>query len=356
MDWKALLRPEIRQMTAYAVDYKPVRIKLDANENPYPLPDRVRQKALAVLEKTEVHRYPDAEAHELKREVGRWIGVPEEMLLLGNGSDELIQMIATAFGKEGAYLLFPEPTFGMYQIAALTLGQRPHAVLLTENWELPLEAMLEAIRTVRPRIIFLSYPNNPTANCFDREVMERILQVSNGIVVIDEAYFPFSKKTFLPSLAHYEHLLILRTLSKIGMAGLRVGVLIGQPPLIQEINKIRAPYNLNVLSQAVAQVVLQEWAALELQIAQIIAERERTYSQLQTIPGLTTFPSEANFFLLRCAQGALKLWDYLVEQGILVRRYPNHPLLQDTLRVTVGQPTENDELCRCIRSFVRQHE
>jgi histidinol-phosphate aminotransferase len=351
MDWKALLRPEIARMSAYQVDQRVVRIKLDANESPYPLPEIVQQKVLALLEKTEIHRYPDAEARQLKRELGRWIGVPEEWLLLGNGSDELIQMIVMTFGKEDAYILFPDPTFVMYQMAALSLGQRPHAVPLTETWDLSRSAMLEAIQTVQPRIVFLSYPNNPTANCFQREAMEQVLRSSPGIVVIDEAYFPFSRKTFLPLLAQHENLLILRTLSKIGMAGLRVGVLIGQPVVINEINKIRTPYNLNVLSQLVAQVALQEWAVIEPQIAQIVTERERIYPQLQTIPGITVFPSEANFFLLRCAQGASKLWEYLVEQGILVRRYPGHPLLKDYLRVTVGQPTENDELCRCMRDY-----
>ncbi|RMF88802.1 MAG: histidinol-phosphate transaminase [Nitrospinota bacterium] len=354
MDWKTLIRPEIVQLKAYTVDRKGVRIRLNANESPYPLPESVRRRVLAALETTEFHRYPDPEAKALREVIGEWIGVAENALLLGNGSDELIQIIATTFGEEGGVVLFPEPTFEVYRIAALTLGERPYGIPLTDDWDLPFPEILEAIRRLHPRVIFLSYPNNPTGNCFTREKIEQILQESSGIVVLDEAYFPFSQKTFLPSLGQYDHLLILRTLSKIGMAGLRVGILIGHPALVAEINKVRAPYNVNALSQVAARVILEEWPLIEPQIAQIVAERDRLYRKLQTIPHLTVYPSEANFFLLQCARGGAALWEHLMAEGILVRRYPDHPMLKEMLRVTVGQPEENEVLCQAIHRFCSQ--
>jgi histidinol-phosphate aminotransferase len=303
------------------------------------------------LVEVEVHRYPDPEAEQLRQAIGRWIGVDPAMMLLGNGSEEVIQMLLMACGRPGGTVLMPAPTFSMYSIAAQVLDQRPLEVSLTQGWALDLPRLRAAMERGRPAVTFIATPNNPTANCFDAAAVHELITASPGVIVIDEAYHPFSGQTFLPLLKTHPHLVILRTFSKIGLAGLRVGMLLANPELVAQINKVRPPYNLNAYSQVAAQVVIAHWASIAPQLEEILHERQRLSDRLASLPGLTVYPSDANFLLVHFAMGGAKIWEALGAQGILVRRYGDAYGLRDCLRITVGTPAENDRLLTALQAI-----
>lgn len=347
-----LVKSAVTKLQAYDPHKRPGDVKLDANEHPFALPAAVKEAVLRALAEIPINRYPDPEADGLRRTLAKRLGVMPDMLLLGNGSDELVQMVLMACGAPGAVVLTPTPTFSMYCLGALMLDQRAVEIPLTSDWGLDLPQMLAAIERERPRVTFLATPNNPTANCFDRAAVRQLIEAAPGVIVIDEAYHEFSGQTVLPLLKTFPHLMVFRTLSKVGMAGLRVGILVGDPELVREVNKVRLPYNLNVYSQVAAEVVLQHWEMMAPAFQTIIRERERLRERLGRIPGVTVFPSQANFLLARIAPGGAKVWEALGEQGILVRHFPGAPALQDCLRITVGTPAENELLTSALQAIV----
>jgi histidinol-phosphate aminotransferase len=266
----------------------------------------------------------------------------------------VIQLLLTACGHAAGTVLMPAPTFSMYRIAAQALDQRPVEVPLTQEWRLDMPRMLEAVAREQPGVIFIATPNNPTANCFPDAQVRELIEAAPGVIVIDEAYHPFSRQTFLPLLEAHPHLVILRTLSKIGMAGLRVGIMVANPQLVQQINKVRAPYNLNAYSQGAAEAILQHWEGMAPYLQEIVRERERLREHLSRLPGLTVYPSDANFLLPRFASGGAKVWEALGAQGILVRRYGESAGLKDCLRITVGTPIENDLLIAALQGIIAE--
>lgn len=344
-----LIRDEVKKLKAYEAPEIPCRIKLDAQENPYPLSENLRNKILKALRPVLLNRYPDSSAKELKNIIAERLKIRTENILLGNGSDELIQAIIIAFCGHSRKVLYPVPTFSMYGIITKFLGQIPIEVSLNKDFDLNIDAMLSSIRKERPAVIFLSYPNNPTGNCFSKERIIEIIRKSNTAVVLDEAYFDFSKKTFLTMLKKYENLIVLRTLSKIGLAALRVGVLVARPEIIREINKIRLPYNVNSLSQGAARVVLENSKVIERQINAIVKERERLYKELHKIDGITPFTSEANFILFRTNKNADRVYQGLIDGGILVRNMNQRGLLNNCLRVTIGTSEENNIFLEALK-------
>jgi histidinol-phosphate aminotransferase len=347
-----LIKSVVTHLQAYDPYKRPGKVKLDANEHPFALPPVVHDAVLQALAAVPFNRYPDPEAEGLRRVLAKGLGVVPDMLVLGNGSDELVQMVLMACGVPGAAVLTPTPTFSMYRIGAQLLDQQAVEVPLTAAWELDMPQMLAAIERKRPRVAFLATPNNPTANCFAGEVVRQLIEAAPGVIVIDEAYHAFSGQTALPLLKAYPHLLVFRTLSKVGMAGLRVGILIGNPELIRQIDKVRLPYNLNSYSQVAAEVVLQHWEMIAPEFQTILREREQLRERLAQIPGVTVYPSQANFLLVHIAAGAAKVWEALGSQGILVRHFPGSPTLQDCLRITVGTPGENKLLTTTLRTIV----
>jgi histidinol-phosphate aminotransferase len=348
----ALIKPAVAQLQAYDPHKRPGQVKLDANEHPFALPPVVQEAALQALAAVSINRYPDPEAEGLRHTLAKMLDVTPDMLLLGNGSDELVQMVLMACGAPGAAVLTPTPTFSMYGLGTRMLDQRAVEVPLTADWGLDMPQMLAAIARERPRMTFLATPNNPTANCFDDAAVRRLIEAVPGVIVVDEAYYEFSGQTVLPLLKFYPHLLVFRTLSKVGMAGLRVGILVGNPELVSEINKVRLPYNLSAYSQVAAAVVLQHWEMLAPEFRIIIHEREQLRAGLERIPGVTVFPSQANFLLARIEAGAARVWEALGTHGILVRHFPGSPALQDCLRITVGTPPENAILTTTLQTIV----
>jgi histidinol-phosphate aminotransferase len=336
------VRPEILALKAYHVANAEGMVKLDAMENPYTLPEPMRKELGEVLAHAEMNRYPDPSAPKLRALIARKMDVPAGMdLLLGNGSDDLIQIVALALARPGAAVMYPEPTFVMYKMNALLTAMRATPVPLRADFSLDAGAFVERVRAERPALVFLAYPNNPTGALYREEDVVAILRAAEGLVVLDEAYHVFAQKSFMPRLAEFSNLVVMRTVSKLGLAGIRLGYLAARREWVEQFNKVRQAYNVNVLTQAAATFVLERLEVLEAQAAMIRAERAVLGTALAALPGVTVYPSEANFFLIRVPD-ADRSYDGLRRQGVLVRNFHGaHPSLANCLRVTVGTPAEN---------------
>jgi len=342
-DW---IRPQIQKLSAYHIPaVNNDVVKLDAMENPYVWPDDLVSQWLECLRAASLNRYPDPQAKSLKQSIRETMRIPDNMdLLLGNGSDEIIQLILMAMAEPGRTVIAPEPSFVMYELITKALGMSYVGVPLNEKFDLDLKVMLDVIKETNPAVVFLAYPNNPTGNLFDHNAISSIIQACNGLVVVDEAYFAFTDSTFMESLVSNPNLVVMRTLSKMGLAGLRIGYLAGHPSWLNEFEKIRLPYNINVLSQVSAQFALQNIAVLNEQSKRIVNDRASVSQALQKIEGLQVFPSDANFILFKVLDGdANIIYKNLLNKGILIKNLSasNNPILHNCLRVTVGTAKEN---------------
>lgn len=341
---QSLIRPEIRALAPYHVPDATGMVKLDAMENPYRWPPEIISAWLEQLRSAPLNRYPDPEADTLRARLRESMAVPDQCeIVLGNGSDELIQMIALAVAMPGRTILAPEPSFVMYRMIAAFSGMNYVGVPLRKDFTLDLDAMRAAMVKHQPAVVFLAYPNNPTGNLYDEEAVRTIIEECPGLVIVDEAYHAFTGKSFMDALPRYPNLLVMRTLSKMGLAGLRLGALMGDPAWLTEINKIRLPYNINVLTQLSAEFALAHHDILTAQAEQIIAGRERLSAELRKLPGLTVYPSSANFILFRTPAGrATEIFDGLKRHSVLIKNLDhNGGPLKECLRVTVGTAEEN---------------
>jgi len=351
----AVIRPEIRALTAYKVADATGYIKLDAMENPYTWPEEIKAEWLNVVHDAEINRYPDPEAKALCGILKEYNQIPAgSEILLGNGSDEIIQLLLMAL-PANATVMAPEPSFVMYKQIAQCLGLNYQGLpLLADNFELDLAVTLATIKSQQPEIIFLAYPNNPTGNLFDSDAIEQIIQHSNGLVILDEAYAPFTDFSFIGKLAQYNNLLVMRTVSKLGLAGLRLGFIAGSPAIINELNKARLPYNINILSQCSAEFALSRPELFAQQTKTICLERARMFLQLSTMKGMSPCPSAANFILFRTQKGkANDIFNSLKEQGVLIKNLsPQQGMLTDCLRVTIGKPEENNAFINALKECI----
>ena len=350
-DW---IRPEIQQLPTYQVPEPGTAIKLDAMENPYQWDDELKEKWLKVLHSAALNRYPDPQAKELKQQLRTVMQIPEPMeIILGNGSDELIQMLALSLNGQERVLLAPEPSFIMYRSLAQIVGMQYVGVSLEpQQFELDIFFMLEAVDTHQPALVFLAYPNNPTGNAFAIDDIEAIVENCSGLVVIDEAYASFADQTLISYLERYPNLLVMRTVSHLGLAGLRLGFLVGSPQWLEQIDKTRLPHNINILTQLSAIFELENYSILEKQTEQIKQARTLLFKQLNQMAGVDVWSSQANFLLFRVAD-AITVFDNLKQQGILIKcLHGSHPLLDNCLCVTVGTPEENQAFLQALVSMV----
>jgi histidinol-phosphate aminotransferase len=300
------------------------------------------------LARVDLNRYPDPSGRRLRELLAKKMRVPEGMeILLGNGSDDLIQIVTFACARPGAAMMFPAPTFVMYGMNATLSGMKPLRYELREDYTLDRDAFVARVKAEQPALIFIAYPNNPTGVLYPEEDVVAVLRAAQGLVVLDEAYHVFAQKSFLPRLAEFPNLVVMRTVSKLGLAGIRLGYLVGRPEWIAEFNKVRQAYNVNVLTQAAASFVLERLEVLEEQAKRILAEREGLGRALAALPGVTVYPSAANFFLVR-VRDADRTYEALRRQGVLVRNL-NGPGLANCLRITVGTPDENRILLTAMR-------
>lgn len=342
---KTTIRQDVQSMHAYAIQPSAGLVKLDAMENPFRLPEALQRELGERLGRVAINRYPVGCVADVIAALGRHIELPAGCkLMLGNGSDELISLLAMACDVPGATILAPLPGFVMYEMSAKLQGLKFVGVPTTTEFELDEAAMLDAIATHRPAITYIAYPNNPTANLYDDRIVQRIVDAvgrQGGFVVFDEAYQPFASRSWLARMAAHEHVLVLRTLSKFGLAGVRLGYLVGAAALIDEIDKVRPPYNISALNCEATLFALDHADEFARQAALLRSEREKLQAALRALPGATPFPSEANMILVRVPD-AKRAFDGMKARGVLVKNISAmHPLLANCLRLTVGSPEEN---------------
>lgn len=347
---KDLIREDVLRLSAYHVPDSRGLVKLDAMENPYGLPDGLRDAVGLLARETALNRYPDPSGAALRLRLREVMGVPAGMdILLGNGSDEIIQILCLAVAKPGAVAMGVDPSFVMFRMIATIAGLRYEGVPLGAGFSLDRPAMLAALERHRPALTFLAYPNNPTGNLFDADDVAEVIRRAPGLVVVDEAYTAFAGASFMERLSEHPNLLVMRTLSKLGLAGLRIGFLVGRPEWLAELDKLRLPYNVNVLSQRVAERVLASAEVLLEQAAAIRIARAVLLDALAALPGVDALPSSANFILFQVAD-ADAVFAGLKARGVLVKNLNgSHPRLAGCLRVTVGTPEENQAFLRALR-------
>jgi histidinol-phosphate aminotransferase len=359
------IRQDVQSMHAYAIQHSVGMVKLDAMENPFALPADLQAKLGERLGAVAINRYPGARIDDLKNALKRYVNLPEGFgLMLGNGSDELISLLAMACDVPNAKILAPEPGFVMYAMSAQLQGLQYIGVPLTSEFELDEAAMSAAIAQHEPAIVYLAYPNNPTANLWHADAIRRVIQqvtAYGGLVVMDEAYQPFSSRSWLDEIRKNpqanSHVLLMRTLSKFGLAGIRLGYMLAPEALLNEVDKLRPPYNVSVLNAECALFALEHEGVFAQQAATIRAEREVLFNALQQLPHVTPFKSDANMLLVRfdgAPDAAHRVFDALKAHKVLVKNVSKmHPLLANCLRLTVGTPEENKQLLSALRSTER---
>jgi histidinol-phosphate aminotransferase len=361
---RTTIRQDVQSMHAYAIQDSRGLVKLDAMENPFSLPAPLQQALGERLGRAAINRYPGSITRDVVQALSAFAEVPPGCaLMLGNGSDELISLLAMACdvapgtgeakGARPAAVLAPEPGFVMYAMSARLQGLRFVGVPLTADFELDEAAMLAAIARETPAIVYLAYPNNPTANLWDDAVIEKIVQAQGaqgGLVVIDEAYQPFAARSYIDRVARHGHVLLMRTLSKFGLAGVRLGYLMGPQALIAEVDKVRPPYNISVLNCECALFALEHADVFAQQAADIRAQRTRIVEALARLPGVRSWPSDANMMLVRVPDAA-RTFEGMKARGVLIKNVSKmHPLLANCLRLTVGTADENAQMLAALEA------
>ncbi len=337
-------------MHAYAIQESSGLVKLDAMENPHRLPAALQAHLGQRLGALALNRYPDGRVNELRQALAEHAGMPEGFdIMLGNGSDELISLLAMACDVPGASILAPLPGFVMYAMSAQLQGLKFIGVPLTPDFELDEAAMLAAIAEHQPSIIYIAYPNNPTANLWDDAVIDKVIAAAPGLVVMDEAYQPFASKSYIHRIARHSHVLLMRTMSKFGLAGVRLGYMMGPKALIAEIDKVRPPYNISVLNYECALFALEHAEVFAGQAEDIRAQRTVLVDALRALPGVKTWKSDANMVLVRVPDAA-KTFEGMRSRGVLVKNVSKmHPLLANCLRLTVGTAGENAQMLAALK-------
>lgn len=343
----------VRGMSAYDASRPRCRIRLDGNESPFDLSAALHAEILERVSEVLLNRYPDPHCSGLREVLSEQSGVSPDGIVFGNGSDELIQMVLTAFRGGTGTALVPTPTFSMYSLTAESLGWKVVREKLDDAFDLDEKSMLRAADVHDPDVVFLASPNSPTGNLLSREKVESVVGRARGIVVVDEAYFNFCGATHAPLMERHENLAVMRTLSKIGFAGIRLGFIFMRPELAAQLSKVRLPYNINSFTQAVARVFFENGAVFEENAETVRAQRGKMFASLRSVDGIRVFPSDANFFLIRFPdpRSAGEVYRRLIEKSILVRNFPAGELA-DCLRVTIGLPEENGEFEESLREIV----
>ncbi len=351
------VRADVRATGAYHVADASGMVKLDAMENPYALPADLLEVLGQRLAAASLNRYPEPHSPALEALLRQAMqgdsAIPEQArVIFGNGSDELISLTIQALCEPGDVVLSPIPTFVMYGVSAQWAHATFVGVPLTSDFQLDVPVLVQAIQTHRPKVIFLAYPNNPTGAAFKADDIRTVIQHAPGLVVVDEAYEPFAPHSFMSEVLSHPNVVVLRTLSKLGLAGIRLGYAAGHPLWIEQIDKVRPPYNINVLTRITGQWVLENHAVLDEQARLLKNARTELSAALSELPGVKVHPSDANFLLFRCPE-ATKVFQALKNQGILIKNVSQmHPLLADCLRVTVSDPEENQLFLNAMRQVL----
>lgn len=344
--------PQLQGLVPYDPKYLPARAYLSANENPRDVETEIRQKIISAIRKVPLNRYPDPLANDLRDMIAEANGLDRDQVLLGNGGDELLFNIALAWGGPGRKFLNLPPTFSVYAANARLTGTEVVDVPRLADFSIDEEAVFARLGQGDIDYVIVASPNNPTGKLANEEFLVKLLNATDALVLVDEAYFEFSRTTMRPYLAMHKNLLILRTFSKaFSLAGVRMGYIMGNAEVIREFLKVRQPYSVDAVSQAIAREVFSERQKFERGIMAIISERNRLLEELAKVPGVTVYPSDSNYILFKL-EGADKVWEALYARGILVRDFSHTPMLENCLRVSVGTEEENNEFLAALREIV----
>ncbi|MBF0635148.1 MAG: histidinol-phosphate transaminase [Nitrospinae bacterium] len=347
----AFIRRRIADVSAYHVEPYPVEVILDANESPYPPPPALAGRLRKIMDDVAFNRYPDMNAHALRRAIAKMEGVDEAEILLGNGSDEIISYLIQATLDPGGWILTPTPTFSMYKHIAHCLNVETAEVPLLDDWSVDVDRTLKVIAEKKPGVIFLASPNNPTGACVSPSALTAIIESAPGLVIVDEAYVDFADSSVGPLFRKRPNVVILKTLSKAGFAALRLGYMMADRQLVNEVNKTRLPYNINSLTQALATEVVSGWSELLPLFSEIKKERERMFANLASIPFMKPYPSQANFILAQVNKDVETVFGSLLKNGVRVRWFKGSARLGDFFRITIGSPAENDRFINSLKSM-----
>lgn len=352
MNLAKFIKPEVLSLKGYHLAKRECTIKLNQNENPFGFPEALKEKFWQRIKNLDWARYPDFQMENLTEKIAEYLQLPAENVLVGNGSNSLIQALLMVTLSPANRLLVPEPTFTLYDLTGKMLGAEVVAFRLhPEDFSLPLQDILLAARAPHTKLLVLCSPNNPTGNSFAMEDLRILLNEFPGLVIIDEAYQEFSRQDAKPLLSEYQHLVIFRTFSKaMSLAGMRVGYMMAAPEICAEVKKARLPYSVNLFSEIAAALALDELNQLKKAVQEIIVQRENLWPALQQFSSLRVYPSDANFFLVRAKNGAA-LFQHLLNDGILVRDVSGYPGLENCLRISVGNHQQNQMLLESLRGW-----
>ena len=353
MVMRTLFKEEILRQEGYHTCTVSCGIKLDANENPFTLSPSLQDALFATMRNVHLNRYPELGSLLIRERFARYYGVKQDMLMVGNGSDELIHILCSALSETNSAVMIPVPTFSMYRIIAMNAGRSViETPLEVETFDLDLDAMIDQMERKMPALMFISYPNSPTGNCFSQGKIEALVSKSTGIVVVDEAYGNFSGKTLMPLIEKYDNLVFLKTLSKVGMAAMRIGFLIGQASIVAQLDKVRLPYNINALSQIAAGFYLDNLSFFLDQVTKVVTRRNELLEALCKIKGIHPYPTESNFIFFRCDFDSDRLHRDLIERGVLIKNINGSGVLKNCMRVTVGSREENEAFLKALKSVL----
>ncbi|HYX29136.1 MAG TPA: histidinol-phosphate transaminase [Pyrinomonadaceae bacterium] len=347
------IKPEVLGLKEYALQPHRASIKINQNENPWDAPDRIKSETLKRIEARQWSRYPDFVAFDLHAKLARFADWTPDGMIAGNGSNELIQALLMVTIGPGKRVLICEPTFALYRQITTVLGGEIISAPVKKDFGFDAHAISDAMRMFNPVVTIICSPNNPTGQVIDAEALSSILRQTSGLVVIDEAYHEFADQSVVPCLRDHENLIVLRTFSKaMALAGLRVGYLLAAPDLTAEIKKAVLPYNLNAFSQAAAEVAIELYETdLKPLVKRIVAERERVFSELQNIAGLTPVRSRANFMIVHSVIKPQVVFEELLRRDILIRDVSSYPMLADYFRLSMGRPDENEKVLAGLREI-----
>ena len=344
--------PQLEQLVPYDPKYLPAKIMNSANENPQDVEEQIKREAMSAVRNVKLNRYPDPLANELRDLIAEANGLDRNQVLLGNGGDELLFNLALAYGGPGRKFLNMPPTFSVYQNNAQLTGTEVVNVPRLADYYIDEQAVLDRVSQGDIDFVIVTSPNNPTGQLAPEDFVLKLLDATDALVMVDEAYFEFSRTTLRPYLMQHQNLVLLRTFSKaFSLAGVRLGYLLGNECVIREFLKVRQPYSVDAVSQAIGKVVFQNRAKFEPGIIQIISERQRMLEELAAIPGVDPYPSDSNYILFKVAQAG-QVWQQLFDQGILIRDFSKARYLEGSLRVSVGTPQENDQFLAALRQIV----
>lgn len=337
-----MIRPEITSLAEYRLAQHPYRVKLNQNENPYELPAQVKQEVLRRVAEQPWSRYPAFVPSTQIERVAQHAGWRAEGTLIGNGSNDLLQLIFTCLLERGEGVVISQPTFTLYKILARTVAADVHEVPMLPDFRYDIERIIDTARRARARVIVLCSPNNPTGTCLDAVDVERVVEETEALVVLDEAYGHFSRARMAELLPRHDRLAVLQTFSKaMGAAGIRFGYALLDPMLAQQLAKAKLPYSINLFTLTAVEVLLDHWEEYRSWIDVLISERERVYARLAAMEGIHVYPSGANFLLFETLQkGPGVVFEGLLRRGILIRDVSSYPMLEKGLRVTIGTPEE----------------